>query len=105
MQSRTFCYIDDNIDACVNAFDADQLVNDVVNIGGNTEITMIDLAKKVIALTKSKSKIIFLPALEEGDMQRRFPDTTKMMSLLKRKPISLDEGIKKILENPQFIIR
>jgi UDP-glucose 4-epimerase len=105
LQTRTFCYIDDNIDTCVNAFYKDQIVNDVINVGGHIEITMIDLAKKIIKLAKSKSKIIFLPALEEGDMLRRFPDTTKMMKLLNREPISLDEGIKKIIDNPQFIIR
>jgi len=105
MQTRTFCYIDDNIDTCVNAFYKDQIINDVINVGGHIEITMIDLAKKIIKIAKSKSKIIFLPALEEGDMLRRFPDTTKMMKLLNREPISLDEGIKKIMDNPQFIIR
>ncbi len=104
MQTRTFCFVDDNIDSCVNAFYNNEVVNDVVNIGGNKEITMLDLAEKIIKLTKSKSQIIFLPALEEGDMLRRFPDTSKMMSLLKRDPVNIDEGIKKILQNPQFIL-
>lgn len=104
-QTRTFCYIDDNVDACVNAFDENKYVNDVVNIGGNIEISMLDLAKKIIEITGSKSKIIFLPPLEEGDMLRRFPDTSKMMKLLKRKPILHEAGIKKILVNPQFLAR
>jgi UDP-glucuronate decarboxylase len=104
MQTRTFCFIDDNIDSCVNAFYENEVVNDVVNIGGHKEITMLDLAKKIIKITKSKSQIIFLPALEEGDMLRRYPDTSKMMALLKREPVSIEDGIKKILENPQFII-
>lgn len=104
-QTRTFCYINDNVDACVNAFDENKYVNDVVNIGGNIEITMLDLAKKIIEITGSKSKIIFLPPLEEGDMLRRFPDTSKMMKLLKRKPVTIEAGIKKILGNPQFLAR
>ena len=104
-QTRTFCYVNDNIDTCVNAFNSDKTVNDVINIGGNVEITMLELAEKIITQTKSKSKIIFLPALEEGDMLRRFPDTTKMMKLLKRKPLSIDNGIKKLLNNPQFLDR
>ena len=104
-QTRTFCYVDDNIDSCVNAFNTDKTLNDVINIGGNVEITMLELAEKIIKQTKSKSKIIFLPALEEGDMLRRFPDTTKMMNLLKRKPLSIDNGIKKLLNDPQFLER
>lgn len=104
-QTRTFCYIDDNVDACVNAFYTDQIVNDVVNIGGSMEITMLELAQKIIEITKSKSRIVFMPALEEGDMLRRYPDTVKMMTLLEREPLTLEDGIKKILENPYFIIR
>jgi len=104
-QTRTFCYIDDNVDACVNAFYTDQIVNDVVNIGGSMEITMLELAQKIIEITKSKSRIVFMPALEEGDMLRRYPDTVKMMTLLEREPLTLEDGIKKILENPHFIIR
>lgn len=104
-QTRTFCYVDDNVDACVNAFYDDKIVNDVVNIGGNVEITMLDLAKKIIEITNSKSRIVFLPALEEGDMLRRFPDISKMLDLLKRKPFSIEEGIRRILENTQYIIR
>jgi len=104
-QTRTFCYIDDNVDACLSAFYTNQVINDVVNIGGDKELTIFKLAKKVIRLTKSKSRIIFMPALEEGDMLRRFPDVTKMMALLQREPICLEEGIERILKNPEFIIR
>jgi UDP-glucuronate decarboxylase len=105
MQTRTFCYIDDNVDACVNAFMTEKTVNDVINIGGSKEITILKLAKRIRTLTKSRSRIIFLPALEEGDMLRRFPDVTKMMALLEREPICLEEGIERILENPEFILR
>ena len=105
MQTRTFCFIDDNVDACVNAFYENQVVNDVVNIGGNKEITMFDLAKKIIDITKSKSRIVFLPSLEEGDMYRRLPDISKMKNLLNRELIDIDEGIKRILANTQFIIK
>jgi UDP-glucuronate decarboxylase len=105
MQTRTFCYVDDNVDACVNAFNENKFVNDVVNIGGNVEISMIDLAKKIIDISNSKSKIVFLPPLEEGDMLRRFPDVTKMLALLKRKPNKLEDGIRKILNDTQYIIR
>ena len=104
-QRRTFCYIDDNIDACVNAFYKNLHVNDVVNIGSNFEITILDLAKKIIKMTGSSSKITHLPDLKEGDMKRRLPDITKMQKLLNRQPIKIEDGIKKILENTAFIMK
>jgi UDP-glucuronate decarboxylase len=99
MQTRTFCYIDDNIDATVNGFYKNKFINDVVNIGSDNEITILDLAKKVIKLTNSKSKLIHLPALKEGDMTRRCPDIHKMKKLLNRKMTSLDEGIKILIKS------
>lgn len=99
MQTRTFCYIDDNIDATVNAFYQNKYVNDVVNIGSDDEITILDLAKRIIRLTASKSKLVHLPALKEGDMTRRCPDVSKMKKLLNRKVTSLDEGIKKLIKS------
>ena len=103
LQTRTFCYIDDNVDACVKAFYSNQYVNDVVNVGGDIEITMIDLANVIINLTGSKSKIVFLPPLEEGDMMRRYPDVSKMRQLLKRQPVSLEYGIARILQEAAFV--
>lgn len=98
LQTRTFCYIDDNVDACVKSFYSNQYINDVVNIGGDVEITMLDLAKLIIKLTDSKSKMVFMPPLEEGDMMRRFPDISKMKKLLKRTPLSIENGIAEILQ-------
>ena len=103
-QTRTFCFINDNVDACLNAFYQDKYVNDVVNIGGDIEISILDLANTIIKICNSTSKIKFLPALEEGDMTRRKPDTSKMKLLLNRKPLSLEDGLKKLLENTQFIL-
>jgi UDP-glucose 4-epimerase len=104
MQTRTFCFIDDNIEATTNAFYKNLIVNDVANIGGDIETTILELAQTIIRLTKSKSKIIYLPSLEEGDMTRRKPDTTKMKQLLHREPILLEEGLKKLLENTKYIL-
>ena len=97
-QTRTFCYVDDNVDACLNAFYNNQIVNDVANIGSDYEITILDLASKIIEIAGSKSKIVFLPALKEGDMTRRCPDITVARQLLNRRMTSLDEGIKKLIE-------
>lgn len=103
-QTRTFCYIDDNIDACVNAFYEDKFINDVINIGSDIEVPIVDLAKIVIDITGSKSKIVYHPPLPEGDMKRRFPDTSKMRKLLNRNVTPLEAGIRKIIENPDFIL-
>ncbi|MGQ0829293.1 MAG: NAD-dependent epimerase/dehydratase family protein [Bacteroidota bacterium] len=103
-QTRTFCFIDDNITATTNAFYQNKFVNDVVNIGGEKEITILELAETIIKITNSKSKIVHLPALKEGDMTRRKPDTTKMKQLLNREPIKLEEGLKRLLENTSYII-
>jgi UDP-glucose 4-epimerase len=70
----------------------------VLNVGSDIEMTILDLAQKVIAITNSKSQIIQLPALEEGDMTRRCPDTTKMKIILKRELISLEDGINKLVD-------
>ena len=98
LQTRSFCYVDDNIEACIKAMNSEQCVNDVLNIGSDIEMTILDLAKKVIEVTGSKSSIIHLPPLEEGDMTRRCPDTSKMKSLLQRELIQLEVGIKKLMD-------
>ena len=103
-QSRTFCFIDDNVDACLKTAYDNLVVNDVVNIGNDNEISILDLAYKIIDLTNSKSTITFLPPLKEGDMLRRLPDISKMKELLNRPLTTIDDGIKEILSNTQFII-
>ena len=103
-QTRTFCFIDDNIEATTNAFYQNKFINDIVNIGGEKEITILELAKAVIEATGSKSKIIHLPALEEGDMTRRKPDITKMKQLLNRDLLALELGLKKLLKDTSFIL-
>jgi UDP-glucose 4-epimerase len=97
-QTRTFCYVDDTIDACLNAFYKNQFINDVVNIGSDIEISILELAKKIIRLTRSRSRIIHLPPLKEGDMTRRCPDVSKMKKLLGRPLISLEEGIRMMIK-------
>jgi nucleoside-diphosphate-sugar epimerase len=97
-QTRTFCYIDDNIETTVACLRDDLLINDVMNVGSSDEITILDLAKLVIKILNSSSKIKFLPPLKEGDMTRRKPDNSKMLSILNRPLISLEEGIKRTLQ-------
>ncbi len=102
-QTRTFCYVDDNIDSCVKILDENKVVNDIINIGGDVVIKIIDLAKMIISLTNSDSKIINLPPLKDGDMTRRQPDNTKMLSILGRDLLSIEEGIKLMLADENFV--
>ncbi|MCX7728399.1 MAG: NAD-dependent epimerase/dehydratase family protein [Bacteroidia bacterium] len=102
-QSRTFTYIDDNTDTIIKIMENELLNNDIINVGNDEMITILDLAKKIIQITHSKSEIIFLPPLKEGDMTRRMPDNTKMRKILNRPLISLEEGIKKLLNNQEFL--
>lgn len=101
-QTRTLCYIDDNIDATVNCLVNNKFVNDTINIGTNFEVSMLQLAETIIKLTNSSSKIVFLPALEEGDMTRRCPDIKNMEIALNRKMTTIEEGIKKVIEINNF---
>ena len=74
-----------------------------MNIGGGNELSVIELAKIIIKVTGSSSSIIHLPALEEGDMTRRLPDTSKMKTLLNREVTSLEEGLENVIQQGQFI--
>jgi UDP-glucose 4-epimerase len=97
-QTRTFCYIADNIDACYNALTQHKIINDVVNIGNDVITTISQLAKTIVLLTGSSSEIVYLPALPDGDMTRRQPDISKMQEqLLQRSFTTLEDGIKRIL--------
>lgn len=101
-QTRTFCYIDDNIDATLKCLLENEYINDVVNIGNDVQITILELAELIIKTTKSKSEIEYLPPLPEGDMSRRQPDIGKMKKLLDRDLLSLEDGLKILLERGMF---
>lgn len=102
LQTRTFCYIDDNVDACIAAMKSDQILNDVVNIGNDQELTIKQLAEEIIEVTGSSSKIVHLPPLPEGDMKRRMPDIGKMRQLLNRDLVDLKTGIKRVIDLGPF---
>lgn len=97
LQTRTFCYIDDNLDATEYALNESAFLNDVVNLGNDELITIVDLAKTIIDVTGSSSKIVHLDPLKEGDMTRRQPDISKMREAINRPLITMEVGIKKIL--------
>jgi UDP-glucose 4-epimerase len=97
LQTRTFCYITDNLDFTESVLKDKLFINDVVNVGNDVQYTILKLAELVIKVTGSSSVITYLPALPEGDMTRRQPDTHKMRSVLNREYISLENGLKEIL--------
>ncbi len=103
-QSRCFIHVKDVTKALIHLIKEPKAVGEVFNIGSQEEITIEQLAKEIIRITKSKSKINYIPyekAYEEGfeDMQRRVPDTTKINKLIGFKPTyTLPEIIKDIVD-------
>ena len=101
-QIRCFCHVDDAVRALLLVMDSDKAVGEVFNVGNNQQITIMELAKKVIELTGSKSsieKIVYEKAYPEGfeDMQRRVPEISKIKQVLGWTPeINLDQIIKDI---------
>jgi UDP-glucose 4-epimerase len=99
LQTRTFCFIDDNVEACYTIFSKDLFVNDVVNIGSDAETTIGQTAELVIKVLGSESGIVHQPPLEEGDMRRRCPDVSKMKQVLNRELLPLEDGLKVIIDS------
>jgi UDP-glucose 4-epimerase len=97
-QTRSFCYVDDNVDTCIETMNSNHCVNDVLNVGSDLEMSILELATQLIAMTNSSSKIVHIAALEEGDMTRRCPDNTKMKAILNRDLISLEEGVNRLIK-------
>ena len=103
LQTRTFTYVDDTIDTCLACFYNDKYVNDVINIGSDQLFTILDLARIIIAMTNSNSKIIHLSPLKDGDMTRRQPDNSNMKTVLDRPLITLEEGLRKMINSKYFL--
>jgi UDP-glucose 4-epimerase len=98
-QTRTFCYIEDNLELTLKSLNESLFINDVINVGSDTEMTILDLARLVVKVLEAKSEIIHLPSLKEGDMARRMPDVSKMKQALGRDLISLPAGIQSVAKS------
>lgn len=97
-QTRSFQYVDDLIEGLIKMMQTDDSVSYPVNIGNTQEVTMIDLAKRILSLTGSKSAITIHEAPED-DPQRRRPDISLAKSILNWQPmIPLEEGLKRTIE-------
>lgn len=96
-QTRCFCFIDDLIDGLVRMMDSHDGFTGPVNLGNPKEITMLELARMIIKMTKSKSKIIYLP-LPEDDPVRRRPSIKVAQDELGWMPsVELEEGLKRTI--------
>jgi len=96
MQTRSFCYIEDMVEGIYRLLKSDY--NMPVNIGNPHEMTVIGLAREIISLTGSKSKIVNNP-LPEDDPKVRQPDITRANNILRWKPqVSLTDGLKRTIE-------
>ena len=97
-QTRSFCYVDDLIKALMLFMDSLDNFTGPVNLGNPVEITILELAEKIIDLTGSRSKLQFKP-LPEDDPVQRCPDIRMAKERLGWQPIvSLEDGLKKTIE-------
>jgi dTDP-glucose 4,6-dehydratase len=95
-QTRSFCYVSDEIDGFIRLSKSDE--HQPVNIGNPDEFTILECAKRVIAITGSSSKIRY-EALPQDDPKQRRPDITKARTLLEWQPqVKLDEGLRMSLD-------
>jgi UDP-glucuronate decarboxylase len=96
-QTRSFCYVDDLIEAIVRMMQTDADFTGPVNIGNPTEFTMLALAERVLSLARSKSRIVFAP-LPGDDPRQRKPDLTLARKELGWQPtVSLEDGLKETI--------
>lgn len=96
-QTRSFCYVDDLIDGMMRMMGTNAGITGPVNLGNPGEFTILELAKKVIDLTGSKSRLVFQP-LPQDDPTQRKPDISLAKKELDWEPrVQLEEGLKKTI--------
>lgn len=97
-QTRSFCYVDDLIEGFIRLMNTRDDVTGPINLGNPGEFTILELAKMVIKMTKSKSRIIRKPLPEDDPMQRQ-PDITLAKKKLKWEPkVKLEDGLKETIK-------
>ncbi len=97
-QSRSFCYVDDMIEGIIRMMDASDDFIGPVNLGNPHEFTILDLAKKIIEMTNSKSNIVYNSLPQDDPLQRK-PDISLAKEKLKWQPnVKLEEGLVKTVE-------
>jgi UDP-glucuronate decarboxylase len=97
-QTRSFCYVDDLIDGLVRLMATGEDVTGPINLGNPNEFTIRELAEKVVAMTRSKSKLVLKPLPEDDPIQRQ-PDVALAARYLEWKPrVSLQAGLASTVE-------
>jgi len=110
-QSRCFAYIGDVIKAVITLTDTEKAIGEIFNIGSTQEIKIRDLAKKVIDLTGSDSKIVYIPYSEVygnafEDMMRRVPDISKIRRFIGWEPkVGIDELLMEVIEYEKSVMK
>ncbi|MGH2638914.1 MAG: GDP-mannose 4,6-dehydratase, partial [Rhabdochlamydiaceae bacterium] len=103
-QTRSFCYVTDTIRGILKLATVSGTGGLVVNIGNPNEMTILDLAQKIIACTKSNSKLSFSPLMQD-DPKRRCADISRAMEILGWKPlVTFDKGLTQTIEWFESII-
>ena len=96
-QTRSFCYVDDLVEAITRLMLTGEECTGPINLGNNSEFTILELAEKVISYTNSRSKLIFKP-LPQDDPRQRQPDLSKAKALLNWEPkVALADGLKETI--------
>jgi UDP-glucuronate decarboxylase len=96
-QTRSFCYVNDLLEAMMRAMNTGSEFTGPVNIGNPTEFTMLELAELVLKLTKSKSRIVNQP-LPQDDPKQRMPDIGLAKAALGWEPkVNLEEGLRETI--------
>lgn len=96
-QTRSFCYVDDLIEGFLRFMDTPAGVTGPINLGNPGEFTMLELAEKVVRLTRSDSTIVHKPLPQDDPKQRR-PDIAKARALMDWEPaVPLDEGLERTI--------
>jgi UDP-glucuronate decarboxylase len=96
-QSRSFCYVDDLVEAICRLMLTGEDCTGPINLGNNSEFTILELAEKVISYTDSRSKLIFKP-LPQDDPRQRQPELSKAKALLNWEPkVALGDGLKETI--------
>ena len=97
-QTRSFCYVDDMIEGLIKMMNTGDEITGPINIGNPGEFTILELAEKIIRLTGSKSKVVFMPLPSDDPMQRK-PDISKAREILDWEPkYPLEEGLVKTIQ-------
>ena len=96
-QTRSFCYVDDLVDGLVRLMETDDAITGPVNLGNPYEISIADLAERVLRLTGSAAPLVHRPLPQDDPMQRR-PDIARAEALLGWRPtVPFEEGLRRTI--------